>query len=70
MSANSELQSATENNNVTYHTSKGEQPMVKVTGYSKEVLLKYLNALAKGETQFLATGEKQTLDELFKSVPK
>ncbi len=70
MSANSDLQLTSENDNVTYHTSKGEQPMVKVTGYSKEVLLKYLNALAKGETHFLATGEKQTLDELFNSVPK
>jgi hypothetical protein len=49
MSANSDLQLTSENDNV---------------------LLKYLNALAKGETHFLATGEKQTLDELFKSVPK
>jgi hypothetical protein len=70
MSANSDLQLTSENDNVTYHTSKGEQPMVKVTGYSKEVLLKYLNALDKGESNFLTTGEKQTLDELFNSVSK
>jgi|LakMenE01Jun11ns_1017448.scaffolds.fasta_scaffold9654290_4 hypothetical protein len=70
MSSNSVLQSITENDNVTYHTSKGKQPIVRATGYSKEVLLKYLNSLANGETHFLNTGEKQTLDELFKSVPK
>ena len=70
MSANSDLQLTSENDNVTYNTSKGEQPMVKVKGYSKEVLLKYLNALDKGESTILTTEERNTLDELFNSVSK
>lgn len=60
MPANSDLQL----------TSKDEEPIVQISDFSKENVLNILKAFAESETHFLNTGERKTINEILKSVPK